>query len=369
MPKRIPNCSSEDFGVPLGKCVMGIPVKLHFTFFLVFLVVLIVSIVSFKTSKYSWLIFLAYGPLLLLTVLLPEWGRAWYAIRKKNATVDKIVLWPLGGYVYTAIDIVDARDDILVALSGVLLYIPQIFFWFIIQASTGLSDFGKVSEDVQGLQDGDAKRFMAELSGEMIILNVTIFAMNLLVPAYPLALCRISTAFWVHIRGAQKLTVALYTGIAAMVMFIGVLGVAIVYKGTAIGIFLMTVGVRKYAEPNGLMTLNNCTPDQLTPVFGLHTSKFYIFMGGCQLTMQAKQGMHMRHALFARALYGGNPSDAAPEQARRGDIEAPPSPRRSQGTKQKKKSSDGDKEHVKQHKYDVDPEEGDWMNKKKSTKK
>jgi len=63
------------YAVSLGSCVAGIPVKLHYSFFLLLLLEFVSSVLNYKVGydkypMYILLIVVLYGPVLLLTILV-----------------------------------------------------------------------------------------------------------------------------------------------------------------------------------------------------------------------------------------------------------------------------------------------------------
>ena len=63
--------------VPLGSCCTGIPVTLHYTFFLLLGAQVVSAIWQFDSFWYTLLIAVLYGPILLITVIVHECGHAW----------------------------------------------------------------------------------------------------------------------------------------------------------------------------------------------------------------------------------------------------------------------------------------------------
>lgn len=318
---RIPDCANEDFGVPLGK-IRGIPTKLHFSYWLVFVLQVIIAQISNKSGKYTGIILITYGPILVLSVLAQEYCKASFAKSNNGTETEKIVLWPLGGYNYAAKDVTDPKLDMKIALIGTVVHIPVLVVTFIVLAITDLSAFG--SDDLQELKDLGAGRFIAELSSQIFLLHLVIVIVNLLMPSYPLECSRFLTTYLVKERGIDTPVVALYSSIAGMIVFVPMLICGMMLKGSAIGLFLTTIG-------------------------------FYAFTGACKLFMLTKQSMHMNHEVFRRALYGS-----------RSDEESPPEQPRPRSKKPRQESGDAPSRpdspkkkqpHKKRHVYDVSPDD------------
>ena len=70
---------SSGHAVSLGSCVAGIPVRLHYSFFLLLLLEFASSLLNYKYESnrypmYILLILVMYGPVLLFTILVSEWA-------------------------------------------------------------------------------------------------------------------------------------------------------------------------------------------------------------------------------------------------------------------------------------------------------
>jgi hypothetical protein len=88
----------------------------------------------------------------------------------------------------------------LLFIQGPLMHIPQIFFWVLLLAfvAPGGLDFYGAGLDVAALQNGGFDYFIAQLSKGSIDLNLMLFFLNLLVPAYPLDAARLLASMGVH---------------------------------------------------------------------------------------------------------------------------------------------------------------------------
>jgi hypothetical protein len=74
-PPSSSSSSSYGYAISLGSCVAGIPVKLHYSFFLLLLLEFASSLMNFrigddKHPMYILLVVVLYGPILLLTILV-----------------------------------------------------------------------------------------------------------------------------------------------------------------------------------------------------------------------------------------------------------------------------------------------------------
>jgi hypothetical protein len=117
-----------------------------------------------------------------------------------GGTCHYIVLWPLGGLSDTNIENGTCLQEFWVALCGPLMHIPQFVVWVVVMALSspqGL-DYYKSGLNVVAIQDGGAGIWFAQLAKGSIDLNMMLFFLNLLVPAYPLDAARMIAALSVH---------------------------------------------------------------------------------------------------------------------------------------------------------------------------
>ena len=60
--------------IPIGRWCLGIPIQLHWTFFLLLVLELINAIFNVNVFGYTVLVIVLYGPVLLFTVVMHELG-------------------------------------------------------------------------------------------------------------------------------------------------------------------------------------------------------------------------------------------------------------------------------------------------------
>ena len=117
--------------VPLGSCISGIPITLHFSFFLLLLLEFANAIL--RNNGYPLFILFVvvlYGPVLLITILIHEFGHALYT-KRLGGEVGGIVLWPLGGFAMCGPTEGGCKGDLKVALAGPLTHVPMGFVWWV----------------------------------------------------------------------------------------------------------------------------------------------------------------------------------------------------------------------------------------------
>ena len=79
--------------ISLGSCICGVPIKLHLSFFILLLIEFITSFRYVNQFPiYMLFVVVMYGPVLLLTVLVHEFGHVWMN-KRQGGEVGGIVLW------------------------------------------------------------------------------------------------------------------------------------------------------------------------------------------------------------------------------------------------------------------------------------
>lgn len=278
--------SDDRASVKLGSCCFGIPITLHYTFFLLLVIELLASI-RYMHASFSFFMFMLYGPILLLTIVIHELGHA-VATKKLGGECSGIILWPLGGFALCGPTEAGATGDLKVALAGPLTHIPQMIFWVILYAAFSGGDFATFSMSYYLSDLETFTGFMATLSQQTMWTNLFILAFNLFVPAYPLDGGRVLASTLI-ICGVQRDRAAMITAVTALVLSAG-LGM----WGIISFIWLHS--------PNGLFTA-------LVAAF--------VFASSWQLWDLYKAGRINEHPLFGRACYDDRQpaSDlASPEQ-------------------------------------------------------
>jgi len=214
------------YTVYAGSCCCGIPVYLHYYLFavVVFQVFYALFSIGFTNAGmlYALWSFLLYGPILFGTVLMHELGHcaAAYIV---GGHAEQILLWPLGGLAYVSHSN-EPCSDLKVAIAGPLTHIPMALFWLALEASTGPLSM-TLTLNIDDLERS-SESFMHTLSRSAVMLQIQLFAFNLLLPAYPLdggrvfadllRLCKVPT------QRAAKIVAG-----TAMVIAAGLVGVGI----------------------------------------------------------------------------------------------------------------------------------------------
>lgn len=269
---------AQDPVVELGSCISGIPVRVHYTYFLL-LALMMISSVRYNDSLFLLLTFLLYGPIMLITIIIHEFGHA-ITTQKLGGTVDSIILWPLGGIALCS----PPNDkgplgDLKVAIAGPLTHIPQILIWLAILAIAVSGDFSNFTLGV--VSSNQLNRgvfgFITALAGQSIVLNIALMIFNLFIPAYPLDGGRV-LASTLLINGVPAIKAALITSVTAIV----------------IALALCIYGIYSFFandNPNGLFTI---------------FIAIFIFNSSYKLFILAKSGNISEHPLFGRECYSNS---------------------------------------------------------------
>lgn len=255
----------------MGSCIGGVPVRLHYTFFLLLLIEVLASL-RFVDDHPVFILFVAllYGPILLITIVVHEFGHA-LTTKKLGGEVGGIVLWPLGGFALCGPTDRGAAGDLMVAIAGPLTHIPQMGFWILIYAIVSSGDFSNFRRlfTFDQLEDGFTG-FVSVLSVQSFWLNSILIVFNLLVPAYPLDGGRCLAASLI-LCGVGIVKAAYVTSIMGMLIAaaLGVWGLAtFFYEDNPNGILTVLVAIFIFSSSSGLYSLTKAGRVREHPIFG-----------------------------------------------------------------------------------------------------
>ena len=110
--------------------VKGIPIQLHLSFFLLLALEVIISLRYRMYPIYILFIVTLYGPILLITVIAHELGHA-LTTKRMGGQVEKIVVWPLGGFAVCGPTEGGLGGDLKVAFMGPAMHIPMGLIWWV----------------------------------------------------------------------------------------------------------------------------------------------------------------------------------------------------------------------------------------------
>jgi len=111
--------------LPTGVSYKGSKIELHWTYFFLLILRGALGFIGFgwKVCVYELML---CGPILLLIILLHELAKA-VVTHRSGGTIDRIVLWPLGGLTVYGGD--DIRTDLKVAFAGSLAHVILAIFY------------------------------------------------------------------------------------------------------------------------------------------------------------------------------------------------------------------------------------------------
>ena len=211
--------------------LFGINVKVHSTLFILFLVESLASLRFIRQYPlFSVLVIVLYGPILIATTLVHEWGHAWMCRRLLGReSVTEIILWPLGGYTYcdglsrdgpTTREEEAARDntgeeltcDLKIAIAGPLMHVPMGLFWLGMYASINGGDISQFDFRMYlTVLTNDFTGFFSTLFEQSCLLNIFLLWFNIFIPAYPLDGGRLITSSILSLTGVALIKTALLT--------------------------------------------------------------------------------------------------------------------------------------------------------------
>ena len=185
--------------------------------------------------------------------------------------VERIVLWPLGGFALCGSTDGGAAADIKVAIAGPLTHIPQGLFWILIYAVAGGGDFITFSRTIttEFLSSGGLHGFLSILSVHAFWLNIDLMVFNLFLPAYPLDGGRCMASVLI-LSGFGSYSAAIITSVTAMAIAVvmTVWGlVSFVHLGHPTGLFAALVGFYIYSSSSRLYNLAQTNRVSEHPLF------------------------------------------------------------------------------------------------------
>jgi len=240
--------------LPLGSCIGGIHIYLHWSFFALLLMVVASTLLtdSLRSDGAYWgVMLLLYGPILLVTIIIHEFGHA-ITTNALGGQVGDMVLWPLGGFIICG-PVETVAGDFKVAIAGPLMHIPQMLVWGGIYAALEAGDFSNF--DYGGVATSETS-FGAVVCAQAFYLNLFLFVFNLFVPAYPLDGGRCMAAAFI-MCGMSVLKAAITTASIGM-LIAGALvmwGLLEIVYGWFNGLFTMLVGVWIFQSSYALFQL------------------------------------------------------------------------------------------------------------------
>ena len=116
--------------VSLGSCIAGVPITLHYSFFILLMLEFANAILRYNNyPMYLLFVVVLYGPVLLITILVHEFGHI-LTTKRLGGSVGGVVLWPLGGFALCG-PTESLGGDLNVALAGPITHIPMGLIWWV----------------------------------------------------------------------------------------------------------------------------------------------------------------------------------------------------------------------------------------------
>ena len=229
----------------LGRCY-GASQSIHWTFWFNFLVQVVFALIEHYDSwKYILMIVIVWGPAMLLALLFHELGHIWMT-RFFGGTCSWICYWPLGGFSDCNIQNGSCKQEFLVALCGPLMHIPQFAVWTVIMAVSAPNgiDYYQLVFDFNAFENGGADQWFAAMAKRVLDVNIIIFALNLLLPAYPLDAARLVASMCVGC-GLSVDTTAYVLVVIGGLLGCGALlyGILSIISGSGPGILMLLIGI------------------------------------------------------------------------------------------------------------------------------
>lgn len=245
---------------------------LHYSFFILLIFYFFDAFLSYRNEYPMYMVFVLvlYGPVLLATILVHEFGHALTDI-KLGGIVGGIVLWPLGGFAICG-PTDSLTGDLKVALAGPMTHVPMGLIWWGIYAGVTSGEHGLMPLTVYlDVLSSGAAGFFEMLSAQAFWINVYLLGFNLFLPAYPLDGGRIYAASLILYLKLKSQTAARVTAITAMIIAFGMITYSIVtflIPSTRGGLLLGVVGVFVFYQSYELWTAAERNVLGNHPIFG-----------------------------------------------------------------------------------------------------
>jgi Zn-dependent protease len=204
------------------------------------------AVIQYSGSwKYILMVATVWGPALLFVVLFHELGHIWMT-RHFGGGCTYSMLWPLGGFGDCEIVGGSCIQEFWVALAGPLMHIPQFFLWLTIMAlcAPGGVDYYGSTFDIDEFDAAGANIWFAQMAKRTLDANLMIFAINMLLPAYPMDVARMVAAMCVHC-GLSVDTAAFVLVVVGVILGVVavIYGIISLISGEGPGILMLLIGL------------------------------------------------------------------------------------------------------------------------------
>jgi Zn-dependent protease len=217
----------ERWSLSLGTW-FGIPIALHFTFFLLLAGQIVLASAQHHVSLYTWSTFLLFGPIFFVSILTHGLSHA-FRIKHLGGQCQSLLLWPLGSLsTYQPANNNDRSvlEDLWMALLGISTFVPNIALWITVVstvAPNGPEYLISKPPDIDTLGDVEQVRdWISALARRAIVLNLVLLLCNASIPAYPLDASLGWSSILVYM-GKETTAAASIVGVGGVVVGVGLI--------------------------------------------------------------------------------------------------------------------------------------------------
>mmetsp|Transcript_12898 Transcript_12898/g.23369 ORF Transcript_12898/g.23369 Transcript_12898/m.23369 type:complete len:297 (-) Transcript_12898:119-1009(-) len=175
------NSDGTRCAVPLGS-LFGVRILIDWSYLITVLFAQLFALMT-RDPMYSLLIFILYGPVLLLALFLHEMGHV--AVTKcLGGHVTLIRIWALGGLTYYGVDRKGAGADLLIAIAGPVMNIIQIGIWAGVYFILEDGDFTNIDLPMYlgDITDATPAEFASILAKRAVQMNMMVLIANTCLP-------------------------------------------------------------------------------------------------------------------------------------------------------------------------------------------
>ena len=175
------NCSTCSYGFTF----FGYEIKLHFTYLLFLISITALSVRHFD-GFYTLVIFLTYGPILLISLIISGCCRLSTVNALGGDSSGGMLLWPFGSLSWCGPTGKGPCGELATSIVAPLAHILQALFWYALNEYVIIPLVAKKEFEYNNYEIDQVKgQFFIVLAVETIAINIVIAAVNLL-PMYPL---------------------------------------------------------------------------------------------------------------------------------------------------------------------------------------
>jgi hypothetical protein len=152
----------------------------------------------------------------------------------------------LGGFNDCTVYNGTCAQQLFIAICGPFMHLPLMFLWLIIlsvSSDEGVSYYGS-GFDINQFNDGGAGEWFSQLAKRSLDVNIMIFCLNMLLPAYPMDAANAVAAICGHFGLSIESTGWVLLVVGTILGIIGVVvGILFLIAGTGPGVFLLLLAL------------------------------------------------------------------------------------------------------------------------------